>query len=156
MKIACKVDKRITVRLYCAAESGISRPKELSGKRYASYGARYEGRIVQQMIKNDGGDGEYIEDTTMGMLGVWKTLLTGKADATWVFMAWEGVMAKLGGVELNVFQLDDYKVCVSRLSRLRCPLTVQIWFVIDAYACVPVSTRGLCQAVCTSRYLLKW
>ena len=96
------------------ADSGISRPKELSGKRYASYGARYEGRIVQQMIKNDGGDGEYIEDTSMGMLGIWKTLLAGKADATWVFMGWEGVMAKQGGVELNVFQLDDYKVFFPR------------------------------------------
>ena len=62
------------------------------------------------MIKNDGGDGVYIEDTSMGMLGIWNTLLEGKADATWVFMAWEGVMAKLGGVELNVFQLDDYQV----------------------------------------------
>ena len=31
--------------------SGIDSPKQLDGKRYASYGARYEGRIVQQMIK---------------------------------------------------------------------------------------------------------
>lgn len=74
------------------------------------------------MIKNDGGDGEYIEDTSMGMLGIWKTLLAGKADATWVFMAWEGVMAKQGGVELNVFQLDDYKVCI--LSPTNAPLDV--------------------------------
>jgi hypothetical protein len=100
------------------ADSGITRPKELSGKRYASYGARYEGRIVQQMIINDGGDGEYIEDTTMGMLDVWQSLLTGKSDATWVFMAWEGVLAKLAGVELNVFQLDDYKVCKQIYSSL--------------------------------------
>lgn len=28
-------------------DSGIMRPKELDGKKYASYGARYEGRIVQ-------------------------------------------------------------------------------------------------------------
>lgn len=28
-------------------------------QKYASYGARYEGRIVQQMIKNDGGTGNY-------------------------------------------------------------------------------------------------
>lgn len=31
--------------------SGIDRPKLLDGKKYASYGARYEGRIVQQLIK---------------------------------------------------------------------------------------------------------
>lgn len=65
---------------------------------------------MQQMIKNDGGDGDYIEDTSMGMLGVWSTLLTGKADATWVFLAWEGVIAKLKGLQLNAFQLDEYNV----------------------------------------------
>jgi hypothetical protein len=90
--------------------SGIDRPKDLTGKRYASYGARYEGRIVQQMIKNDGGSGDYIEDTEVGMLGVWNTLLEGRADATWVFLGWEGVMAQRSGLELNSFKLDDYKV----------------------------------------------
>ena len=35
---------------------------------------RYEGRIVQQMIRNDGGKGDYIESTPP-MLGIWNTLL---------------------------------------------------------------------------------
>jgi hypothetical protein len=108
------------------AESGISRPRELSGKRYASYGARYEGRIVQQLIKNDGGDGEYIEDTSIGMLGIWKTLLSGKADATWVFTAWEGVMAEQAGASLNVFHLDEYKVCKLNTCDMNCALRCTI------------------------------
>jgi hypothetical protein len=62
------------------------------------------------MIKNDGGDGHYVEDTSMGMLGIWNTLMSGKADATWVFMAWEGVIAQLKGVQLQAFQLDDFQV----------------------------------------------
>ena len=41
---------------------------------YASYGARYEGRIVQRMIQNDGGKGLY-EELTPPMLGIWETLL---------------------------------------------------------------------------------
>ncbi len=41
---------------------------------YASYGARYEGRIVQQLIRNDGGKGDYTE-TTPPMLGIWDTLM---------------------------------------------------------------------------------
>jgi hypothetical protein len=36
--------------------------------------ARYEGRIVQQLIRNDGGKGDYIEDTP-AMLSIWDTLL---------------------------------------------------------------------------------
>lgn len=89
--------------------SGIDSPAKLEGKRYASYGARYEGRIFQQMIKADGGSGEY-QELALPMLGLWDTVLTGDADATWVFMAWEGVEAKLKGVELNSFVLGDYGI----------------------------------------------
>jgi ABC-type nitrate/sulfonate/bicarbonate transport system substrate-binding protein len=89
--------------------SGIDSPKKLDGKRYASYGARYEGRIVQQMIKADGGTGDY-QELALPMLGLWETVLKKEADATWVFMGWEGVEAKLKGVELNVFKLGDYGI----------------------------------------------
>mmetsp|Transcript_5522 Transcript_5522/g.18649 ORF Transcript_5522/g.18649 Transcript_5522/m.18649 type:complete len:193 (+) Transcript_5522:817-1395(+) len=44
------------------------------------------------------------------MLGIWNTLLEGKADATWVFMQWEGVEASLKGVELNAFRVCDYGI----------------------------------------------
>lgn len=36
--------------------------------------SRYEGRIVQQMIRNDGGKGDYTE-VTPPMLGIWETVL---------------------------------------------------------------------------------
>lgn len=41
---------------------------------YASYGARYEGRIVQELIKADGGSGSY-DERALPMLGIWNTLL---------------------------------------------------------------------------------
>lgn len=44
------------------------------------------------------------------MLGIWDTLLVGKADATWVFMGWEGIIAQQKGVPLNAFMLSDSKV----------------------------------------------
>ena len=46
------------------------------------------------MIQHDGGKGDFVEDT-LPMLGIWNTLLEGESDATWVFMQWEGVEAKL-------------------------------------------------------------
>lgn len=36
--------------------------------------------------------------------------MKGEADATWVFMAWEGVEAEKKGVELNAFKLSDYGI----------------------------------------------
>lgn len=34
----------------------------------------------------------------------------GEADATWVFMGWEGIEAKRKGVELNAFGLEEFGV----------------------------------------------
>ena len=48
----------------------------------------YEGRIVQKLIQNDGGSGDY-QEVPQPFLKVWDLLQNGKADATWVFMGWE-------------------------------------------------------------------
>lgn len=56
------------------ASPGMVPLPQLEGKRYASYAARYEGRIVQQMIRNDGGTGQY-QELVLPMLGLWNTLL---------------------------------------------------------------------------------
>jgi ABC-type nitrate/sulfonate/bicarbonate transport system substrate-binding protein len=98
-----------TSAIVTLASSGIDRPAKLQGKRYASYSARYEGRIVQELIRADGGSGDY-QELSLPMLGVWDTLLTGQADATWVFMQWEGIEARRKGVDLNVFKLGDYGI----------------------------------------------
>ena len=91
------------------ASSGIDRPSKLDGKKYASYAARFEGRIVQKMIQNDGGKGDY-QEIADPMLDLWQEVLDGKADATWVFMNWEGSVARSKGIELNVFKLGDYAI----------------------------------------------
>eukprot|EP01052_Picozoa_sp_SAG31_P040743 SAG31_NODE_5981_length_2227_cov_3.720395_1_plen_367_part_00 len=89
--------------------SGLDRPAKLDGKTYASYAARYEGRIVQKLLQADGGTGEY-EEVPHPFLHVWDVLQDGNADATWVFMGWEGVEAQLKGVELNAFYLQDFGI----------------------------------------------
>lgn len=89
--------------------SGIDRPNLLAGKTYASYKARYEDLIVQEMIKNDGG----ITAANLiypEKLGIWNTLQEGKADATWIFNNWEGVEAKNKNIELHSFTMRDYKI----------------------------------------------
>ncbi|KAK9909173.1 hypothetical protein WJX75_008243 [Coccomyxa subellipsoidea] len=89
--------------------SGLDRPSKLDGKIYASYAARYEGRIVQEIIRADNGEGNFTE-ATPAVMGIWDTLLKAKADATWIFTGWEGIDAQIKGVELNVFKLADYGI----------------------------------------------
>lgn len=90
-------------------QSGIDRPQKLDGKVYASYDARYEDEIIRQMIQNDGGRGQFVSHKPV-RLGIWNALLTNEADATWIFLPWEGVEADLRGVELNQFLLDEYEI----------------------------------------------
>ena len=89
--------------------SKITSPKDLDGKSYASYHARYEDEIVRQMIRNDGGQGE-LEITYPDKLGIWNTVNQGKSDSTWIFMNWEGVAAEQNGVELHHFKMSDYDI----------------------------------------------
>jgi ABC-type nitrate/sulfonate/bicarbonate transport system substrate-binding protein len=89
--------------------SNIKSPKLLDGKTYASYKARYEDHIVKEMIKNDLGKGD-INIIYPEKLGIWNTLLTGKADATWIFDNWEGIEANGKNIELNNFTLGEFDI----------------------------------------------
>lgn len=89
--------------------ANILNPKDLEGKIYASYQARYEDHIVKQMVKNDGGTGDLIISYPE-KLGIWNTLLEGKADATWIFDNWEGVEAQTKQIDLTKFYLKDYGI----------------------------------------------
>jgi ABC-type nitrate/sulfonate/bicarbonate transport system substrate-binding protein len=89
--------------------SGISSPKHLNGRSYASYKARYEDHIIKEMIKNDGGNGD-LDIMYPEKLGIWNTLLTGQADSTWIFDNWEGVEAQDKNVDLYKFSLQDFNI----------------------------------------------
>lgn len=87
----------------------INSPKDLDGKTYASYKARYEDAIVKQMIRNDGGKGDIIVEYPE-KLGIWETVVKGAYDATWIFMNWEGVEAQAKNIPLHYFKMRDYDI----------------------------------------------
>jgi ABC-type nitrate/sulfonate/bicarbonate transport system substrate-binding protein len=89
--------------------ANISTPKLLDGKIYASYKARYEDHIVSEMIKNDGGKGN-MNIIHPEKLGIWNTLLEGKADATWIFDNWEGIEAQTKKILLNKFSMANFGI----------------------------------------------
>lgn len=91
------------------ASSGIQCPSDLDGKVYASYKARYEDEIVRQMIKNNGGRGDF-KIVYPEKLGIWETILKSKSDATWIFRNWEGIQAENEGIDLNLFKMADYGI----------------------------------------------
>ena len=86
--------------------NNLTSPKLLDDKIYASYKARYEDKIVKELVKNDGGTGN-IKINYPDKLGIWNTLIEGKADATWIFDNWEGVEAEGKNIELNKWSLKN-------------------------------------------------
>ncbi len=99
-----------TSAIVTLADSGIDRPAKLDSKRFASYDARFENDIVRQLVKNDGGKGEF-QISNPEMLEVWDSLIEGQVDAAWIFLPWEGVKAKYEkGVKFNAFQLSNYEI----------------------------------------------
>lgn len=90
-------------------QNGLDRPQHLDGKVYASYGARFEDDIVRQMIRNDGGRGQFVSYKP-DRLDIWHTLLTNEADATWIFLPWEGAEAAIRDIPLHTFTLDEYEI----------------------------------------------
>jgi ABC-type nitrate/sulfonate/bicarbonate transport system substrate-binding protein len=91
------------------SSDSITSPKDLDGKTYASYKARYEDEIVKQMIRNNGGEGS-IEVVYPEKLGIWETIVNGSIDSTWIFLNWEGVEAKSENIPLTYFKMRDFGI----------------------------------------------
>jgi ABC-type nitrate/sulfonate/bicarbonate transport system substrate-binding protein len=89
--------------------SHISRPKQLDGKIYASYKAKYEDAIVRKMITNDGGQGD-LHIVYPDKLNIWDELLNDKVDATWIFLNWEGVAVEQSNSEMQYFNMRDFEI----------------------------------------------
>jgi ABC-type nitrate/sulfonate/bicarbonate transport system substrate-binding protein len=85
--------------------TGITSMAQLDGKKYASYGGRFEMKIIEQMIKDAGGEGTVIE-VLPPKLECFDSVLNGDCQATWVFMGWEGIQVK-DKVDLQYFPVTS-------------------------------------------------
>jgi ABC-type nitrate/sulfonate/bicarbonate transport system substrate-binding protein len=88
------------------ADSGITRPRELDGKTYAGFGYPNEEPTVKFVIEHDGGKGVF-ETATLDS-AAYEALYSKRADFTIPFTAWEGIEARLRGIELRYFKFTDY------------------------------------------------
>ena len=106
--IACLLKTDLSA-IVVLSESDINRPKDLDGRIYSSYKARYEDGIIKELIKNDEGNGN-IKIIYPNKLGIWNTIVSGEADATWIFQNWEGVEAEASSHSFQYFRLRDYNI----------------------------------------------
>ena len=89
--------------------TGINSMSDLDSKKYASYGGRFEMSIIRQMIRNSGGAGS-VAEVLPPKLDCFDSVCRGDCDATWIFLAWEGIIARQRGIKLKTFPLSETSV----------------------------------------------
>ncbi|MFC9659689.1 ABC transporter substrate-binding protein [Nocardia sp. NPDC127606] len=89
-----------------ADRADLASPKNLDGKTYAGFGDPGEKESLAQVIRNDGGAGEF----TSVMLGssAYEAVYSGKADFTVSYLAWEGIEAEHHGTPMKYFRYTDF------------------------------------------------
>ncbi len=97
-----------TSALVTLKNSGITRPRDLDGKVYGGFGAPYEGAVVSEILKKDGGQGKF-KNVTLDVNAM-QALESHRVDFAWVFEGWEVIQAQRQGIQLNVFPITDYGV----------------------------------------------
>lgn len=90
------------------AEKNITRPRDFEGKLYTGWGGPAEEAVIEAMMKADGGDFSKVNITSASQADMF-TALHNEVDLVWIFDAWDGVEAKLRGIDLNVIYLNEYE-----------------------------------------------
>ncbi|MDR2543655.1 MAG: ABC transporter substrate-binding protein [Treponema sp.] len=88
-------------------ESGIERPADLSGKRYATWDMPVVTAIIRYIVEKDGGDFDSIKMIPNFAMDVISALQT-DVDAVWVFYAFDGIPAEINGIEFNYIDLGAF------------------------------------------------
>lgn len=89
-----------------ADRADLNSPKDLDGKTYAGFGGPTEVPLLQAVIKDAGGTGEFTT-VTLGT-SAYEALYSGSADFTIPFVAWEGIEAQRNGTPMRYFEYTDY------------------------------------------------
>lgn len=93
---------------FIALADSINRPKDLDNKIYGGFGAPYEGAVVGEMIKKDGGTGNF-KNVTLDVAAM-DALKSKKIDFVWIFQGWEGIQAQREGLHTVFFPITSFGI----------------------------------------------
>jgi len=84
--------------------SGIERPADLAGRRFASWETPLVTEVVRHIVENDGGNFNQVVMIPNFATDAFSALQT-DVDAIWIYYAWDGINAEINGVEINYMDL---------------------------------------------------
>ena len=92
-------------------DKGITRPKDLQGRKYGAFGSPIEKSMLTALMACDGGDASKIEFVDVGWADYF-VVTQRDVDFAWIFYAWTGIEAEVRGEPLNIIMLSDWVECV--------------------------------------------
>jgi ABC-type nitrate/sulfonate/bicarbonate transport system substrate-binding protein len=85
-------------------ESGIQRPADLAGRRFASWETPLVTAVVRHIVENDGGNFNAVRMVPNFATDAFSALQT-DVDAIWIYYAWDGIAAEINGIGINYLDL---------------------------------------------------
>jgi ABC-type nitrate/sulfonate/bicarbonate transport system substrate-binding protein len=102
-----------TSSLISLTEDGITRPRDLEGKRYGSYGSELEEAIISSLVACDGGDPALVTHTPLVSNDFRIGLTQDQFDIAWVFDAWDTVRLRdVDGMDVSTIAFRDWFDCI--------------------------------------------
>jgi len=92
-------------------DKGITRPKDLEGKKYGAFGLPIERQVLDVLMKCDGGDVNKVTFVDIGSSDP-LTAIGRDMDFVWVYEGWEGIEAGLRNLSVNVLRFADWTQCL--------------------------------------------
>ena len=89
------------------AGPGVTRPRELEGKRVGVTGLPSDDAVLRAVVQGDGGRYQRVRRITIGFSAV-PSLVAGKVAAATAFWSVEGVTLRARGVPTREFRVDDF------------------------------------------------
>jgi ABC-type nitrate/sulfonate/bicarbonate transport system substrate-binding protein len=104
VKAVAAIISHNTSGIMSLAKSGIKSPRDMEGKRFASWETPLVTSIIKEIVENDGGN-----FAKVGMVPNFATdaisALETDIDAIWIYYAWDGIAAEINGVDVNYIDL---------------------------------------------------
>ena len=89
------------------AGEGMTSPKGLEGKKYATWDMPVEKAMMKNVMEKDGADFEKLSLIPSTVTDEVSALKSNSVDAIWIFYAWAGVACEVAGLPIDYFSFAD-------------------------------------------------
>ena len=86
---------------------GMTSPKGMEGKKYATWDLPIEKAMIKDVVEKDGGNFDKVELIPSMVDDEITALKSNSVDAIWIFYAWAGVKAELAKLDFDYFAFKD-------------------------------------------------